>query len=252
MAIGTSTTQYALGEANSRHGAYSAISGSGLWYVVYSNGTNFVSQTSSNGSTWSGTTTIPPGPNGGTRIYEGCLVAVSSGILHVALGGIDADYQIFSGSSWLSSPLVLENSQSSHAQLCLYETGGHVYARAPYNSGANRDLEMVLLDPASGGSFGVGHVMQDPSGGNTLPYSNSTAYNVSGRGTPTILFTCVMSTTPKQLVYLNLGAAGTIPGTNFTNPTTSLVSNANLTVEIATCSEPATSSANIHLVYHIT
>lgn len=240
-----------LGWPNTHLTAYSAISGAGLWYAVYYDGTNLVYRTSSDGATWSAASTINGGGSGPRADLQGSgdLLVDSTGKLHLVWswdnGTGKSLYQQFDGTSWFATAVSTIGSGFQNSSGHLYESGGHVYIRvicAVVGSGA----VFHATDPTSASSFAEDYTVDDPSAGRTL---SDHVFAVETVGGHAIFVSTTTEATP-ELVYYDLGDAATFPGgPQFDKLATSALANASLdNTGFTTCVDGA---GNLHVLYRI-
>lgn len=155
--IGTSTNTNALGITGSRMVAFSAISGSNLWYAVYYDGTNLRDKTSSDGTTWTDDSTNinggGSGPNAGSR---GTLLAsqsVTTGTLHLMWGwdntSGNALYQQRNSTVWFTTGIGI-NTSFRPLQGQIYESAGSIYG---HGYGQDGKFMYEATNPTSASAF---------------------------------------------------------------------------------------------------
>jgi hypothetical protein len=248
MSVGTTTNNWALSATGGRNAAYSAITGSSLWWILYHDGTNLRSKTSPDGVTWSDDSTNinggGTGPNSNQTSF-GYLQADAAGNLYWVWGWNNTNgnalVQKRTSSAWFASGITFDTNFEGFTGV-VYENGGHVYVHA---YGRNEKFTYEVTDPASAGSMVNTEnytITQTASG------SGNAALEISGSNI--ITFAVDGAATPALRTFSYAGTLAT--GPSFPTPT-SRVSNANLQNNATTGNGLAVASdgTTIHIIRRV-
>jgi len=243
--IGTTTLSFGLsGVASSRNAVYSSISGVGLWYAAYNDGTGngWVLATSPDATTWTAKGSIVGMNVALSAAYQCGMATDTAGNVYFAAynsSSGDAQLQVWNGTAWLAAAVNIE--QDFQGSSLHYYAGTTNYLRMidPYAATHWQILRISNPGPTSTA------VVEDYQVATTA--GNSTGAIVAETMGTNLVTAVVTTASPPALDYAVV-AADTVPGSVQFPAATSVLGNANLAPQIAAATD---GSGVLHLVFHI-